>query len=134
MTKEEMKELGILSRQIKLLQKEIDQTQRESKIVGVYYKDYRSGKGKARTSYEENNAEERINILRGSLINYKRELLQRLIQAEHFIGSLEDPQIRTILRMYYINGNSQQEIAKELNYKQATISNMILSFWENQTA
>lgn len=107
--------------------------QRESKVIGVFYKDYRSGKGKARTSYENNNAEERLNILRGSLINYKRELLQRLIQAEYFIGSLEDSQIRTILRMYYINGNSQQEIAKEMNYTQAKISTIIAQFWKSQS-
>lgn len=56
----------------------------------------------------------------------KREEVERQIERlEQWIDEIEDPTARTIVRMYFADGKSQQEIADELYIERSTISKMI---------
>lgn len=103
-----------------------------STIVAVFYKDYRTGKGIPKSKQEVDHGEEELRILRGSLNTCKRKLAKRLLAAEEFIESIEDVETRTILRMYYINNDSQQEIGDALHYSQTAISTKLKMFWLSQ--
>ena len=100
-----------------------------STVVAVFYKDYRSGKGIPKSRQEVDNGEEELRILRGSLTICKRKLAKRLLQAEKFIESVEDAEMRSILRMYYLTNNSQKEIGEAMHYSQTAISMKIKDFW-----
>ena len=104
----------------------------KSTYVTVFYKDYRSGKGVPKSRQELDGGEESLRVLRGDLLRCKRKLLTRLQKAEKFIEDIEDSEMRTILRKYYINGDYQKDIAEELNYSPGRISQKINTFWLTQ--
>ena len=101
--------------------------------VNVYYKDYRTGKGipKSRTEYDYDHQE--WNKLKKKLRRKIKTLGRLVIRAEEFISGIEDSEMRTILRRYYINGDTQDDIGKELHYDRSTISKKIERFWEEQS-
>lgn len=103
-----------------------------STVVAVFYKDYRTGKGVPKSRQEVDNGEEELRILKGSLSICKRKLAKRLLQAEKFIEGVEDTEMRTILRMYYLNNASQKEIGDMMHYSQTAISTKLSVFWISQ--
>ena len=103
-----------------------------STIVAVFYKDYRTGRGVPKSRQEVDNGEEDLRILRGNLKICKRKLAKRLLQAEKFIEEVDDTEMRTILRMYYINNASQKEIGDLMHYSQTAISTKLRVFWFSQ--
>lgn len=103
-----------------------------STVVAVFYKDYRTGKGVPKSRQEVDHGEEELRILKGSLSICKRKLAKRLLQAEKFIEGVEDTEMRTILRMYYLNNASQKEIGDMMHYSQTAISTKLSVFWISQ--
>lgn len=103
-----------------------------STVVAVFYKDYRTGKGVPKSRQEVDHGEEELRILKGSLSICKRKLAKRLLQAEKFIEEVDDTEMRTILRMYYINNASQKEIGDLMHYSQTAISTKLRVFWFSQ--
>lgn len=103
-----------------------------STVVAVFYKDYRTGKGVPKSRQEVDHGEEELRILKGSLSICKRKLAKRLLQAEKFIEGVEDTEMRTILRMYYLNNASQKEIGDMMHYSQTAISTKLSVFWVSQ--
>lgn len=63
-------------------------------------------------------------------INQDR-IQQEIAFLEGFLDQVEDPQTRDILRLYYVNGLTQEQIAEELGYTRETISRKIRDFWQN---
>lgn len=103
-----------------------------STVVAVFYKDYRTGKGVPKSRQEVDHGEEELRILKGSLSICKRKLAKRLLQAEKFIEGVEDTEMRTILRMYYLSNASQKEIGDMMHYSQTAISTKLSVFWISQ--
>ena len=64
------------------------------------------------------------------LIATKKKLQAKIIDAERFIETQTDSELRTILRSYYINGLSQEEIGKLLGYDRSTITKKLKRFWK----
>lgn len=58
------------------------------------------------------------------------ELQDLLCQTEEQIEEIPDPMTRTIVRLYYRNGLSQQEIGRELHYSQQRVSQILDEFWK----
>ena len=130
MKREEMEQVISLASEIKAI--EASMKSPKSRYVPVCYKDYRTGKGINKVSFEDDGGEEEWKELKKKLTVKRNRLKRRLREAEDFIGGVNNSQMRTILRMYYINGNTQQEIADELHYTQSVISAKIRIFWAEQ--
>lgn len=130
MTRKEMEQCISLRQEIKAIEESMRSP--KSTYVTVFYKDYRSGKGVPKSRQELDGGEESLRVLRGDLLRCKRKLLTRLQKAEKFIEAIEDSEMRTILRKYYINGDYQKDIAEELNYSPGRISQKINTFWLTQ--
>lgn len=130
MTRKEMEQCISLRQEIKAIEESMRSP--KSTYVTVFYKDYRSGKGVPKSRQELDGGEESLRVLRGDLLRCKRKLLTRLQKAEKFIEDIEDSEMRTILRKYYINGDYQKDIAEELNYSPGRISQKINTFWLTQ--
>ena len=130
MTRKEMEQCISLRHEIRAI--EASMKSPRSTYVAVFYKDYRTGKGIPKTKQEVDNGEEELRILKANLNMCKRKLMKRLAAAEKFIGEVEDSQMRTILRMYYINGNTQKEIGEELHYTAARVCQKLNEFWFGQ--
>ncbi len=127
MTRNEMEQCRSLPMEIKAI--EASMKSPKSNYVVVFYKDYRTGKGIPKAKQEVDNGEEELKILKAYHRRLVNKLKKRLDAAEKFIASIEDSEMRTILRMYYINGNSQQEIGDAIHYSQAAVSTKLNIFW-----
>ena len=74
-----------------------------------------------------------LKALKAQLDSRKRRLMRKLKKAEEFISEVDDSLMRTILTRKYLEGAKQKEIAEELNYSEARISQLINSFWLEQS-
>lgn len=131
MTRKEMEQLKRIPDEINAIEQSLKNPRME--YVNVYYKDYRTGKGipKSRSEYDYDHQE--WNRLKKKLKRRIKTLSRLVISAEAFIDSIEDPEIRTILRLYYINGETQEAIGSKLHYDRSTISKKIDKFWDEQS-
>ena len=130
MTRKEMEQCRSLRYEIASIESAMHSPR--STVVAVFYKDYRTGKVIPKSRQEVDNGEEELRILKGNLRICKRKLAKRLLQAEKFIEEVEDVEMRTILRMYYLNNASQKEIGDLMHYSQTAISTKLRVFWFSQ--
>ena len=130
MTRKEMEQCISLRYEIKAIEDSMKSP--KSTYVVVFYKDYRTGRGIPKAKQEVDNGESEMKALRKRLLSRRRRLMKKLQAAESFIETIEDSEMRTILRMYYINGCSQQDIGDVLHYSQTAISAKIRMFWFEQ--
>lgn len=54
-------------------------------------------------------------------------------ELEDWLDSVGDPEMRDILRLQYINGLTQEEIAEELGYSVITVKRRLKKFWKSDT-
>ena len=103
-------------------------------IVVDFYKDYTvNPKGTPKSiiglESEENAAETAKRELENLLRKKRRQLLDKITAFETWLDTVQDPQIRAILRLHYRDGLSQQDIGQRLGYTQARVSQIINDFW-----
>lgn len=126
---EQIKQLKALRREAEGLKYSIDHAKPE--IVTDYYKDYRSGRGIPKSLVGVDFDWKGISS-RERRLKRKLDEISRLIEAiEEEIEAIGDPDMRTILRMYYIEERSQEETGGVLGYDKATISRKIKAFHES---
>lgn len=71
--------------------------------------------------------------VRQRLYEKQRQIQQEIAFLEDWLDSVEDPELRDILRLQYINGLTQEQIAEELGYSVITIKRRLRDFWKNDT-
>ena len=103
-------------------------------IVVDWYKDYSvnpKGTPKSIIGYEseERAAAKAERQLEKMLRKKRRQLLDQITAFEEWLDTVQDPQIRAILRLHYRDGLSQSEIGEQLGYTQARVSQLINDFW-----
>ena len=69
--------------------------------------------------------------IRQRLYNKQRQIQQEIAFLEDWLDSVEDPELRDILRLQYINGLTQEQIAAELGYSERTIRRRLREFWKD---
>ena len=119
MTRKELERMRGLQFEIRHLEEKADKPGRT--FVVDYYKDYRhnpKGMVKPLEGYDDGQAEAKK--LERRIINLKKKRIRQLNEMEDFIASVEDPTMRTILRMYYRDGKKYKEIGAELGYSYNT--------------
>lgn len=128
MTKKEMEELISIKQEINAI--EMSLCAPKSTYAFAFYKDYKTGYPipKIETGYDDGSICK--DQLIKKLIATKKKLQTKIIDAERFIETQTDSELRTILRSYYINGLSQEEIGKLLGYDRSTITKKLKRFWK----
>ena len=129
MTRKELEKLRGLHFEIKHLEEKADSP--EQTFVVDYYKDYRfSPKGivKPLEGYDDGQAE--AEKLEKRILSLKRKRIRQLNEMEDFIDSVEDPTMRTILRMYYRDGMKYKQIGEALGYSKDGVKSRIDRFWK----
>lgn len=89
--------------------------------------DYRTGKPIpiAITGY----GDPKYQSLRQHYWNLYNQLTDKILSIEMDVANLPDAEIRQIIRLYYFDGVSQEDIAERLGYTQQTVSNRLKDFW-----
>ena len=131
MNKERLKKLKSLIKEAEHLEIEIEDVRfSPHELLFDTAKDYRTG-------YPHNI------VISGygdaEYIKLKQRLYEKLgrIQAErwcleNWLDSVQDPELRDIQRLQYVNGLTQEEIAQELGYARETVSRKLKAFWDSQ--
>ena len=128
MTRAEMEQIKTIPFEIDAIRDTLNNPRIE--YVNVYYKDYRTGKGVPKSSSERDYDHAEWNRLKRKLNRKIERLAKLVVKAEQYIDTLDDSEMRTILRQYYINGHTQEEIGNQLGYDDSTISKKLDAFWK----
>ena len=113
------------------LQNELDRLKWEPKEqVGDYAKDYRTGYPHiiTLTGYGDANYKQIRQKLTKNLSKVQKERLR----VEEHIQSISDPEMRAILRLQYVDGLTQEQIAAEMGCSDRTIRNKLKRFWSEE--
>lgn len=74
----------------------------------------------------------RFALLREKLATKNRKILLEIAAIEEYLDSVEDPEMRIILRLQYVSGLSIEQIAEELGYSDRTIKRRLQAFWAEE--
>ena len=124
--------------QMRGLQVEIDNLEAKADKPGRTfvvdtYKDYRhnpKGIVKALEGYDDGQAEAKK--LEARILKLKRKRINQLHKLEDFLETVEDPIMRTIMRMYYRDGMTYKQIGDELCYSGNYVKIKVQRFWQKQ--
>jgi RNA polymerase sigma factor (sigma-70 family) len=131
MNKERLKKLKSLISEAEHLSVEIEELQwfpKEQVVDSV--KDYRTGYPHT-VAIAGYGSDEWVKLRQRLYEKLGRIQSERMI-LENWLDDVADPEIRDILRLQYINGLTQEEIAQELGYSVITIKRRLRNFWESQ--
>lgn len=123
---EVLKQVRALQKEIAGLKYSIDHAKPE--VVNDYYKDYRTGKGVPKSlvgfAFDKKGMVTRERQLKLKL----RQIEARIQAAEKEIDQIADPEMRAILRLYYIEGLDYRKIAENLYMSKSTVERRIKNF------
>ena len=128
MNKKDLEQLRHLQTEKRNLEKKAKQRKfTPSEIVADTAKDYRTGYGKTIviSGYGDPNWQK-------LQIRYAQKvaaITSRIRQMEDFLDSVQDAEMRTILRMRYEDGMTQEQVGEELGYSRQAIQKKEERFW-----
>ena len=129
MDKERLKKLRSLIKEAEHLEIEIEETRWFPKEpVADYAKDYRTGYPHVFT--QDGYGDANFPKLRQRLYEKLGRIQAERMMLENWLDNVPDPELRDILRLQYINGLTQEEVAQELGYSVITIKRRLRAFWE----
>lgn len=124
-TKKDLEQLRGLNFEIK----QLSNMRPKSKEVVIFYKDYRTGKGIPKTDIGFDDGSNEANELRDLLSKKTRKLIRKAAEVEKWLDTITDPLDRVIVRAYYIEGKTQQEIGDAVGYSRERIAKKLKIFW-----
>lgn len=131
MNKQRLSRLRKLNREVEILKNEIKELEfKPREQVADIAKDYSTGypvaiKIEGYGSEEYIKAKQRLhNRLNQKLVAIQEEREE----IEKYLDSVEEPELRIILRLRYVNGLTLNQISKEMRYSVATIKRRLKEF------
>lgn len=124
MNKQQLLKLRKLNKEAEILRQELKNVEFRSKeYVSDVAKDYSTGYP-ITIKIEGYGSEEYIKVKQRlyNRLNHKLTAIhEEQEQLEKYLDSIEDPELRAILRLRYVDGMTQEQIAEEMGYSIATI-------------
>lgn len=126
---EQLRQLKALRREAEGLKYSIDHAKPE--IVTDYYKDYKTGRGIPKSLVGVDFDRKGISS-RERRLKRKLDEISKLIEAiEKEIEAIGDPDMRTILRMYYVEEMNYREIEEQIFMSKSNIQRKLKKFAED---
>lgn len=124
MTKERLKKLKALVKEAEHLEERIKNLPfRFGDYVGDSAKDYWTGF--PRTITIQGYSTQKYDRLKRRLEGKLGDIQEEITKLEEWMEGVEDPQIRDILRLVYMNGLSYEQVAVELGISEKTVQRKI---------
>ena len=86
--------------------------------------------GMKRTKIVRGQSDYRSKKIADRITNKSKKLEKEILQLEEFLDKVEDSEMRDILRLYYAEGLSQEEIGKRKGYSRSAVATKIKNFFE----
>lgn len=132
MTKGQLKRLKALMKEAEHLEEQIRDLPFETgAYTGDTAKDYRSGF--PRIIMIQGYSTEKYDRLKRRFQSNLQNIQDEIAELEKWLSGVEDAEIRDILRLQYINGLTQEQIADEMGYSVITIKRRLKKFWKDDT-
>lgn len=132
MTKERLKQLKALKKEAEHLEEQIrDLPFRTGPYVADSAKDYRTGF--PRTILIQGYSTEEYDRLKRKLQKKLQTINVEVLELESWLDGVDDAELRDILRLQYINGMTQEEVAEELGYSVITVKRRLKKFWNDKS-
>lgn len=130
MDKERLKKLRSLIKEAEHLEIEIEDIKFQPKEqLADTAKDYKTGY--PLTIVIEGFGDSRYADLKHRLYEKLGKVQAERWELENWLDSVQDPELRTILRMQYVDGLTIEAVAEELEYSVATINRRLQKFWQS---
>ena len=100
--------------------------------VGDTYGDYRSGYKVTKVMYGVSS--KKAEQLREKIFSKANKLRNKIYDIEIWLDDIEDSFMRDVIRLYYVCGETQEEIGRRKHYSQARINQRIEDFWQEYEA
>lgn len=126
MTKKRLENLRALKQELETLQKRYI-TMPSCEEVGDTAGDYRTGK--KRIIQLQGVSNERYKQLGKKIYLKSEQLANEIEELEHFLDDVEDSQMRNILRLYYAEGYTLEEVGEIVGYTSSNIWAKINKFF-----
>lgn len=126
MKRKELEELKALHQEIETLEHRYLNTPR-TEAVGDTYSDYSHGFKQIRVL--QGVSTKKSEAIKNRLEHKCEALLLRVEAMEAWLDSVEDSEMRDILRLYYANDLSQEEVARQKGYTRSGIATKLERFW-----
>lgn len=131
MTRKELEQLRGLKKELRTLTAELFKP--KPTLQPIFYKDYKSGKGRPKTDIGYDNGEDYLASVEKTLDKKYKEQAELIARLESWIEDIEDRETRAIIRLYYRDGWSDEAIADALDYaNRETICRKRKNFWNAQ--
>lgn len=132
MTKQRLKRLRSLLKEIEHLEEQIKNMPFiTGGYVGDTVKDGRTGY--PRTLLIQGYSTEKYDRAKSKLARKLQDIQDEIAELEDWLDGVDNPELRDILRLQYINGLTQEEIAEGLGYSVITIKRRLKTFWDNKS-
>lgn len=125
MDKARMEHLNCTKAEIRLLTCEIMNF--PEGVVNDYYYDYPNGQKRVRPLIGYADCSGLKRRLEGQI----NTLQDEIEQMENYLDTIQDTEMRSILRLRYRNGLTTDQIGKELGYEGSTIRKKLNGFWKD---
>lgn len=137
MTKKELSQLRYLNKEIELLQKQIENAEYNVKTHKAF--DFVEGSNpkwpyQHKTFYIEGVAvpeyEKKVVHIRKKLIKRLSELMDQVEKINNYIESVDDCEVRNILRLRYVDCLTWEEIGREMMMDERTARRKHKKWWD----
>ena len=127
MTKKRLENLRALKQELETLQKRY-LTMPSCEEVGDTAGDYRTGK--KRIIQLQGVSDKRYEELGNTISKKTAKLVSEIAALEQFLDGVEDSNMRDILRLYYAEGNTLEEVGRIKGYTPSGISIKMKNFFD----
>lgn len=132
MTREQAEQIYYIKKEMNIIESEIRELERgRTYLSGVMYSDMPKAAGETDSMAESDKYLDQKKTLMEMLRYTKEQLLRALIDMNRFLITIKDSELRTILRLYCVEGCTWREIGQELHMHLSTASKKYYNFWEN---
>lgn len=129
MTVEELSEIYYINKEIKSLQLELAQLQQKNFYKNNIMSDMPRGGEAKEASFEYVNQVMELE----DLLNYSlRKLQYQRRKVEEFLNTVEDAELRLIMRLRAVNNMRWEDIGRELGMERTTVSKKFYKYFRNK--
>lgn len=130
MTKKDLEKMRALIKELKELRSKMEASASPREMVADTVKDYRYGYPVHITirGYGQNDWPR----MQQKYYDKLRQILATVIKMEDWLDTIDDPEMRVILRMRYVDCKSQEQIAEYLECSRRTVKRKLAGFWQTE--
>lgn len=136
MTKHDLKKLKAIKKEIEILQKQLDKIKIQPRLVsdsvkGSMIRFPYTERTITITGIDTEGYSQKVHRIRRALAKKMKEALALVDEINQYIDSIQDPEIRNILRLRYVNCMTLEEIAEELHMCERTVRRKFQKWWNS---